>query len=421
MKGTRLLALILLFAVLLSLAAFLKADARTSEKLTVYFFWGQGCPHCEKEKPFLDELQKTYPELEIRRYEVWYNTENARFFEQVIKSAGFKVAAVPITFIDDIAYIGFSENKKHDMEEKIRFCLEHGCSDMIESAAKAYGIDNQMAVDLPFFGKVDSTNMALPIFTIAIAALDSFNPCAFSVFFFLLSLLIHARSRKRMFLIGGIFVFFSGTIYFLFMAAWLNIFLIIGRVVLITLIAGIIALTVALLNIKDFFFFRKGFSLSIPESAKPGLFDRMRGLIKSTSLLSIITGTVVLAIAANFYELRCTAGFPMVFTRILTLHQLVAQYYFYLILYNIIYIIPLTLIVMVFTITLGSKKLTEWEGRKLKLISGLMMFGLGTVLLVRTSLLNNIIMAIGLFLAAVAASVVIISITKRLNPDIANP
>ena len=72
-------------------------------------------------------------------------------------------------------------------------------------------------------------SISLPLFTVIIGALDSFNPCAFFVLLFLLSMLIHARSRKKMFLIGGIFVFFSGFIYFLFMAAWLNVFLVIGR------------------------------------------------------------------------------------------------------------------------------------------------------------------------------------------------
>ena len=81
---------------------------------------------------------------------------------------------------------------------------------------------------IPFLGSIDPASVSLPVFTVVIGALDSFNPCAFFVLLFLLSLLIHARSRRRMFLIGGIFVLFSGLIYFLFMAAWLNVFLVVG-------------------------------------------------------------------------------------------------------------------------------------------------------------------------------------------------
>jgi len=137
-----------------------------------------------------------------------------------------------------------------------------------------------------------------------------------------------------MLLVGGVFVFFSGLIYFLFMSAWLTLFLHVGQLMIIAITAGLIALTIATINIKDFFLFKRG-GLSIPKKAKPKLFERIRNLLKATSLPSLIIGTVVLAIAANTYELLCTVGFPMVFTRVLTLQDLSAlQYYLYLILYN---------------------------------------------------------------------------------------
>ena len=97
----------------------------------------------------------------------------------------------------------------------------------------------------------------------------------------------------------------------------------------------------------------------------------------------IMAGTVTLALAANTYELLCTAGFPMVYSRILTLNALSAEsYYLYLLLYNLIYILPLLAIVILFTIKLGSRKLSEQEGMVLKLLSGVMMLMLGLLLVV---------------------------------------
>jgi hypothetical protein len=200
------------------------------------------------------------------------------------------------------------------------------------------------------------------------------------------------------------------------MAAWLNLFLVMGEVEIITKIAGSIAVLIAAVNIKDFFVFKKGVSLTIPDSAKPKLFDRMRKLMRSTSVPSILFGTAVLAIAANAYELLCTAGFPMVFTRILTLNSLTTlSYYFYLILYNLIYVIPLSVIVIVFTITLGKKHLTEWQGRLMKLISGTMMLGLGGVLLLKPSILSNAFISFLILVGALAVSVVIAFATKKLK------
>jgi hypothetical protein len=226
--------------------------------------------------------------------------------------------------------------------------------------------------------------------------------------------MVHARSRNRMLFVGGVFVFFSGFIYFLFMAAWLNLFLVMGQVALITRVAGGLSLVIAAINIKDFFLFKKGVSLTIPDSAKPKLFDRMRRLIHASSYVSLLLGTTVLAIAANSYELLCTAGFPMVYTRILTLNSLPkASYYLYLVLYNVIYVIPLLLIVVVFGITLGKRQLTEWQGRLLKLVSGTMMLGLALVLLINPALLNNVFVSFLLLAGALAVSLVVAFVVKR--------
>ncbi len=412
------LVLLLITALLPSAAGSQEGTAVGDRKVIVYFFRGEGCPHCEHEKVFLDALSKKYPRLVINSFEVWRNQSNRSFFQGMTKSAGMKSTSVPVTFIDKEVFIGFSENTAKDIENRIKYCIENPCIDPVERLNKTFEQEVQKTVDLPFVGKVDSSKFSLPVLTVILGGMDSFNPCAFFVLFFLLSLMIHARSRKRMLLIGGTFVFFSGFIYFIFMAAWLNLFMLAGQIIIITTVAGAVALAVAGINIKDFFFFKKGVSLSIPEKAKPKLFERMRNLLKSTSLSSIMAGTVVLAVAANTYELLCTAGFPMVFTRILTLNDLTTlQYYLYLILYNCIYIIPLTIIVLIFTITLGAKKLTEWQGRKLKLLSGLMMFFLGLILLIKPALLNNIFVAAGLLASALLIFSVVVFVTKKIRPD----
>ena len=142
----------------------------------------------------------------------------------------------------------------------------------------------------------------------------------------------------------------------------------------------------------------------------------MRRLLKSTSLLSIAAGTAVLAIAANSYELLCTAGFPMVFTRILTLKDLSTPlYYLYLVLYNVVYVIPLLVIVSVFTVTLGKRKLSEWQGRVLKLASGTMMLGLGGVLFLNPALLNDVKISFFILAGACALCACIVFLTRWIE------
>ena len=246
-----------------------------------------------------------------------------------------------------------------------------------------------------------------------LGALDSFNPCAFFVLFSLLGILVHARSRGRMLFIGGVFVLFSGLVYFVFMAAWLNVFLYIGEMQVITTAAGVVALCVAGINIKDFFLFKRGISLTIPESKKPGLFARMRGLLHETSLPAMFLGTVVLALAANTYELLCTAGFPLVFTRILTLSNLRPLEY---------YLLPGAVQRGVHPAArrgrravfpdAGPRKLSEAQGRVMKLVSGLMMLGLGSVVLVDPGLFSNVLVGVGLLAFALLAAWAIVGLER---------
>ncbi|WP_243373698.1 hypothetical protein [Geotalea sp. SG265] len=269
-------------------------------------------------------------------------------------------------------------------------------------------------ISLPLLGSVQTSRLSLPVLTLVIAGLDSFNPCAFFVLFFLLSLLLHAHSRKRMVIIGGIFVLFSGLLYFVFMAAWLNFFLLVGRLKYIAAIAGAVAIVIATINIKDYFFFKRGISLTIPEQVKPKLFERMRNIMRAGSVPAMLAATIFLAFTANLYELICTAGFPMIYTRALTLQPLpMPVYYLYLALYNLVYVIPLAGIVALFAITLGSRRLSERHGRVLKLLSGVMMFFLGLILLIKPHLLANA--------AASAAVLVVALVTSWLIVRFAPP
>ncbi|HZV82843.1 MAG TPA: thioredoxin family protein, partial [Geobacteraceae bacterium] len=379
-------ALLLLLA--LAAAAFAVEPPRGGgEKVTLHFFWGEGCPHCAEAEPFLDGLAKKYPALQIRSYEVYNHPENVDLLMTMARERGKEAKSVPTVILGKAMIAGFNEDKAAAIESEVRAQLQLHVQAAAGATPPREGND---AVTLPLFGRLDPEATSLPVFTALIAALDSFNPCAFFVLLFLLSLLIHAHSRVRMALVGGTFVFFSGFVYFIFMAAWLNIFLLAGTMKAVTVAAGVVALVVAALNIKDFFLFEKGVSLVIPEGKKPKLFERMRNLVRSESLPAMLTGTVVLAAAANSYELLCTAGFPMVFTRVLTLKALPQSiYYLYLALYNVIYMIPLAIIVAIFTATLGSRKLSEWQGRVLKLLSGIMMLMLGGVILLSPSLLNS--------------------------------
>ncbi|BDV44922.1 membrane protein [Geotalea uraniireducens] len=400
-----------LIALALCLAGIARATA-PPRPVTLHFFWEQGCPVCAKAAPFIAGLQQRYPNLRIIRYEVVEHPENLDLLVAMAKARGQELQGVPTVFVGRAMFVGFSAEIGRAIEERVRRCLSAGCTDSGDGTLVTAG--DASAIDLPLVGRVDGGSLSLPLFTLMIAGLDSLNPCSIFVLFFLLSLLIHAHSRFRLAVVGGTFVFCSALIYFLFMAAWLNFFLFVGRNPLVTGAAGTVALLIAALNIKDFFLFGHSISLSIPATAKPRLFERMRRIMQSGSLPAMLAATCLLAIAANSYGLLCTAGFPMIFIRVLTLHPLPAtSNLFYLLLYNLVHVIPLTAIVAFFAATLESRKLSEREGRRLKLSSGIMMLCLGLILLIRPVLLNSAGTALSILAAALGGSWLLVHLAEK--------
>jgi thiol-disulfide isomerase/thioredoxin len=387
----------------------------------LYFFWSQRCPHCLEAQPFVQSLAQEYPWLAVHSHQLINNQDNVALYTDMARAMGQEARFVPAFFVCGQMRTGYDSaaGMGREILSLAQRCYQSGStsSGTTQALEEGWGARGGSATDsiqVPLLGEVAPEDLSLPLFTLIVAGLDAFNPCAFFVLLFLMSLMVHARSRGRMLLIGGTFVLFSGLIYFLFMAAWLNLFLVVGGAPIVTLIAGLLAVIIGLLNTKDYFWLKRGPHLAIPESAKPGLFRRMRTLLGTDNTMAMLVGTATLAIAANSYELLCTAGFPMVYTRTLTLSNLdKLQYYAYLIVYNLIYVLPLLAIVGLFCWTLGTRKLSERQGRLLKLISGLMMLGLGLILLIAPEMLSQLWVGVGLLIGALVIGLSLTLVEKQ--------
>ncbi|HSN04257.1 MAG TPA: glutaredoxin domain-containing protein [Nitrospira sp.] len=332
-----------------------------------------GCPHCEAAKIFLDELRRERPSLQIAIHDVAGNPVARQRLATLAIERGITGIGVPAFLIASELIVGFRSSDTTGAE--IRAKLDR----------QAQGAPRPQAVEsirTDWFGELRVRDLGLPLFTIVIGLLDGVNPCAMWVLLFLLSLLVNLQDRRRMALIAGTFVLVSGLVYFAFMAAWLNTFLLIGLSRTLQIGLGSIALFVGAVNVKEFFALHHGLSLSIPESAKPGLYARVRSILQAEHLAGALAGIVILAGFVNLIELLCTAGFPALYTQILTLRQMpMWEYYGYLGLYNLAYIFDDTLMVILAVVTLSRRKLQERAGRWLKLTSGLVMAGLGAILL----------------------------------------
>ena len=153
---------------------------------------------------------------------------------------------------------------------------------------------------------------------------------------------------------------------------------------LVQIALGLLAVTIGMVHVKDFVAYKQGVSLSIPEAAKPGIYDRIRRIVNAENLLAALAGAFVLAVLVNVVELLCTAGLPALYTSILSQQGYgTLGRYGYLLLYILAYMFDDTLMVAGVVASLSRFKLQENGGRWLKFVSGSVIMLLGLVMLFR--------------------------------------
>lgn len=356
------------------------AEPAPAEQLQV--FVRPGCPYCEAAERYLPELQRNRPKLRIQIRDIAEDRQALADLQKLAERFGVHPIGVPAFYLRGKLIIGF-DSAETTGRELAALLDQPGAPGLTDGSAPA--------IQLPLLGPVELRRLGLPLFTIVLGLLDGFNPCAMWVLLFLLSMLINLRDRKKMFLIGGVFVAVSGLVYFAFMAAWLNLFFLIGMTRLTQLLLGAVALLVGSLNVKDYFAFGAGLSVGIPERAKPRIYRQVRQIIRAENLTGALAAVMLLALLVNTVELLCTAGIPALYTRVLTDQALPSwAYYGYLALYNLAYMADDSLMLAIAVVTLSSQKLQERGGRWLKLVSGMVMLALGLVLLLRPDWLDKI-------------------------------
>jgi len=369
--------------------------AGSADAATIEAFVREGCPHCAKAEEFLARLQQEQPSLTIVVRDVQKDPSALERLKELARTQGAGAARVPAVYVGGQLIIGYSEEASTD--KLIRSALagraasaaaaDAGTCEAEDSLAcpqaGANGVAPPESFEVSLFGRtLTLDDVGLPAFTLAMGLLDGFNPCSMWVLLLMISLLAPMNNRRRMLAIAGTFVLIQGIAYFLFMAAWLNLFLVIGLSRASQLIIAAIAIVAGLINVKDFLALNIGVSLSIPEKAKPGIYSRMRAILHAESLGAAIVGAIILAILVQIVEFLCTSGFPALFTRILTLRELEpAAYYGYLLLYIAAYMLDDIIILTIGVVMLSRHRLQEREGRVLKLVSGLVMIGLGVYLI----------------------------------------
>jgi hypothetical protein len=215
-----------------------------------------------------------------------------------------------------------------------------------------------------------------------LGGLDGFNPCAMWVLISLLTLLINTRSWKKIIVIGGTFLFVSGAMYYLFIAAWLNVFLLIGYVRGVQIAIGIVAMGGGSFYLYEAFGKDPNQCKVTDHKRRSKTIELMKNAISASSWPAMIVGVAILAISVNMVELICTAGLPAIFTQILAFNPLTnMERYWYLLLYIIAYMIDDLIIYAIAITTLHATGFTTKYRRFTLIFGGVLMALLGVLMI----------------------------------------
>jgi len=382
--------------VLLGLPAPSSADA---PKKPIYEFWSKYCPHCKDENAFLEKLAKERQDFELKSYEVTSDQSGADLFKRFAEACGNKNYSVPALYIGDKTIIGFQDEGTTGQE--IRAALDSYTADNYpdplkkveakESLSGAAQCEKPAAsekVKLPLLGEVDLKKASLPLLTVVLGTVDGFNPCAMWALVALLTLLLAMGSRRRVLLVGGVFLIASWTIYYLFMAAWLNVFSFLKFDLPIRIIIAAVALYTGWQLIKSF---RKETEECEVKPGKGRVHRQIEALSGTGSLVALIIGAIALAFSVNLIEFMCSVNLPVIYTKVLSMADLSSiQYYLYLAAYNTLYMLD---DIVVFLIALFSLKAFQGFARRYsrwtKLIGAIVIIIIGVLLLVRPQWLTG--------------------------------
>jgi hypothetical protein len=350
-----------------------------AQAVRLFFFYDPICLKCISLKNYVQKLQRKYP-LEVK----YFNTAIQKNYEILIllekKYKAFRIDT-PEIFIGGTALIG-KKDITEKLEPRIKSLLaQGGCPwpDDIRSDRK---------------GLVEERYETFTLLTVLSAGLvDGINPCAFATIVFFVSFLSFiGRKRREILLIG---TFFTAAVFCTYLLIGLGAFrflqalgmpFFLSRMIFYAV--GIVALALGVLNLYDYYRFKKGMlsemALQLPAAIKRMIHAVIRANQATSGLLLVLSASAT-GFLISILESICTGQVYLpTIVFILKTQGLRARALSFLLLYNLVFIFPL---VLIFALTmLGAT--SDWFGKimkqnigAVKILTALFFFGLGILLI----------------------------------------
>ena len=391
---------------IISIFLFMPMIVNAKSNVNLYLFYGEGCPHCAAEEKFLDSYLKDKNYIKLYKYEVWYNKDNQNNLKEVSNILNKPASGVPYLVIGDDVISGYLDgvtdeeiksyvkiySNKVDYEDKVGKYLgvvEEKTIKKVEEK-KENKKEEVKKVTVPILGKVNPKKVSLPILSTVLGLVDGFNPCAMWILIFLITMLFNTKDRKKMWILGILFILTSGVVYLAFMLTWLNLATFISKISAIRLLVAIVALVAGFYSLNSYI---KSLSTDggcevVDNKDRKKIMNSIIKITKEKKFIFSIIGIIFLAASVNIIEMMCSVGLPLLFTQILSMNDLSSsEYMLYMLIYIFFFLIDDIIVFSASMITLKVTGISTKYAKYSHLIGGIIMLIIGILLIVKPSIL----------------------------------
>jgi glutaredoxin len=384
-----------------------------TNSINLYLFYGQECPHCEAELEWLEgEYLLQNPDVQLYKFEVWHDQGYQQLLAEAQTALSDKSSGVPYLIIGDQVTVGYSERttatdiaatidyyrqlKDFDdpMQDVLRQFETKTATTLtpvaVETQTNTISPEVTNAAQLPtktftipILGTIDPQTVSLPLLAVVVGIVDGFNPCAMWILIFLITMLFNLQDRRKMLILGSVFLLTSALMYLVFMAGWLSVAMFLGQIWLIRMAVAALALWFGVANLKDYW--QTGDVCKVVDASKrKKITAQIRQIVAEQKFWLSLVGIVVLAAGVNVIELMCSLGLPVVFTQILAVNQLSPLWSaLYMLIYIFFYMLDDLIVFYLAMSTLKITTVSNSLAKYSKLIGGVIMLIVGALMLLR--------------------------------------
>lgn len=317
----------------------------------VAYFYQVGCQECSRAESDIQYVRSRYPQLVVEEFNIYDSVNLAQWLAE--RAGRQEDLHTPALFIGDDALIGQGEITPQNLEALVEKYVPTGADRVTE--------DNLGPVVLP------------GLVTVAVAGLvDGLNPCAFATLVFFVSYLtLSGRRGREILAVGGTFALGVFLAYLVVGVGFYKVLDLLGDL-LATLgrwvygLTGLLCAVLAVFSFLDFLRARRGeigdMTLNLPH----GLRMRINAVIRrGRTSQAFVVGAFVTGVVVSFLELACTGQVYLpTIVFVMSRPEMRVRAFIFLVLYNLLFILPLVVVFILAYRGTGSKQLTRFLQRR---------------------------------------------------------